>query len=261
MEKNEKNILMVFNWKMNPGRLSEAETIASEMKKGIVKYSKTQVVLCPPFVHLAPVAKKIAKSRVLLGGQNVAWTEKESLTGEISPAQLTDLDVKYCIVGHSERRAYGETNIVIAQKLYGLLKRNIIPILCVGESVRDEKGEYLKVIEAELRESLTGITKNFVEKIVIAYEPIWAIGKNSVRTARAEEIEEIAIVIRRTISDMYGFKKVPQNSILYGGSVGNPKDVETAIVGGGMNGCLVGRASLSAKTALPLVEAANRLAR
>jgi len=249
-----KKILMVANWKMNPGQATEAQKIADEIKKGISKYKNIDVVVCPSFIHLAHIGKITGKGNFFLGAQNVAWSEKESLTGEVSVAQIQDLGTSHCIVGHSERRAYGETGLYISKKIESLLKRNITPILCVGESSRDEKGQYLHNIEQQLKDSLQNISRKGIEKIVIAYEPLWAIGNSAKRTATREEIEEVSILIRRTISDMYGFKKIPQNKILYGGSVGSKRDITNIFSEDYIDGFLVGRASLSAKTFLPLVE-------
>lgn len=254
-----KKILMVANWKMNPGRVSEAQKVAGDIKKGISKYKNIEVVVCPSFVHIPQIAKFTGKGNFFLGSQNVAWSEKESLTGEVSAVQLQDLDILYCIVGHSERRAYGETPLHISHKLQVLLKRKITPILCVGESVRDEGGKYLHAIEAQLKESIQNIPKKDIEKIIVAYEPLWAVGGEAKRSATKEEVEEIVILIRRVISDKYGFKKIPQNKILYGGSVGSKKDITNLFSKNYIDGFLVGRASLSAKIFVPLVEEVHNL--
>lgn len=259
MKDTNRKILMVANWKMNPVKIDEVQKVGKEIKQAVSKYKNIDVVICPSYVHISTVSKILAKSNVFLGSQNVAWSERDSLTGEISAAQLRDLGVSYCIVGHSERRTYGETGTYISHKIQILLKRNITPILCIGESVRDDKGEYLRTIESQLKDSLQDIPRKGIEKIVVAYEPLWAIGSNATRSATKDEIEEIAILIKRVISDMYNFKKIPQNKILYGGSVGSKKDVTEILSGEYIDGCLVGRASLSAKTFTPLVEEAYRL--
>lgn len=249
-----KKILMVANWKMNPGRVSEAQKIAGDIKKGISKYKNIEVVICPSFVHIPQISKFTGKGNLFLGAQNVAWSDKESLTGEVSSAQIQDFGVEHCIVGHSERRVYGETPLHISHKLQALLKRKITPILCIGESDRDDGGKYLHTIETQLKESIQNISKKDIEKIIVAYEPLWAIGGEAKRSATKEEVEEIVILIRRIISDMYEFKKIPQNKILYGGSVGNKKDIANIFSKNHVDGFLVGRASLSAKTFVPLAE-------
>jgi triosephosphate isomerase len=261
MNTNEQKILMVANWKMNPGREEDARKISSEIKKGLKKIKQVEVVVCPSFVHLSAVSKQTNTENYALGAQDVAVSDEGASTGSISPAQLQDLGTKYCIVGHGEMRALGQTNKDISRKIELLLKRKIQPILCIGEHERDAKGGYLKTLALQLTESLGNTPKALVEKIVIAYEPLWAIGKKATRGAKPEEMEEISILIRRTISDLYGFKKLPRNIVLYGGSVGNKKDVQEMIEQGHAGGFLVGRASLSAKTFLPLVEEANRLAK
>lgn len=260
-EKENKKILIVGNWKMNPVRFGDAKKLVGEIKKAVRIYKQTtEIVVCPSFVHLSLVSQVGIQGTISLGAQNVAWSEKDSLTGEISSAQLEDFGVDYCIVGHSERRMYGETGMYITYKIQSLLKRNITPILCIGESIRDEKGEYLRFIEKQLKDSLQNITRNTVEKIVIAYEPLWAIGANAKRGATQQEIEEIVILIRRVLSDMYELKKLPRNKILYGGSVLHKKDIRDVYSRQYVDGFLVGRASLSVKTFIPLVEEAHRLA-
>lgn len=257
-KKTEQKILMVCNWKMHPGRGDEARKISTEIQRGSSKLKHIEVVVCPTAIHFPLVAKPKSGGNYHLGAQNSAWTENESLTGEISPAQIEDSGAEYCIVGHSERRMYGETNLLVAQKIQALLKQRIIPILCVGETNRDEKGEYLKVISAQLKDSLQGIQKGSIEKIVIAYEPLWAVG-NGKKSASGSDIEEVLILIRRTLTDLYGFQKIPRTRILYGGSVTNKREVEEIIQRGHVDGCLIGRASLSAKTLIPLLEEAHRL--
>lgn len=258
-EQENKKLYMVGNLKMALGRGEDAVSLVSDLKKSILKYKKVETVVCPSFVHIGMYKKNTFKNNLQLGAQNVSWNEKDSLTGEVSAAQLQDFDVKYCIVGHSERRKYGETDFVISQKIQTLLKRNITPILCVGEETRDEKGMYLKNLEGQIKNSLQGILKKNVQNIMVAYEPLWAIGKDAKRSANGKEIEEIAILIKRTISDMYGFTKIPENKILYGGSVSNKKDLQEMVVDGKIDGFLIGRASLFSKTFLPLIEEANRL--
>lgn len=251
---------MVANWKMNLVKPRDAEILANDFKKASAKLKNIDVVVCPSYVHIPHVFKYTQKESLLLGSQNVARFENASLTGEVSASQLGEYGVKYSIVGHSERRIEGESNQIISEKVSILLKKNITPILCVGESSRDENGQYLHDIEKQLKESLEGVSRKMVEKVVIAYEPLWAIGKNAKRGATKEEIEEVVIAIRRTLSDMYEMKKLPQNKVLYGGSVMNPKDITQSISKGYISGCLVGRASLLSKTFIPLLEEANRLA-
>ncbi len=258
-KKTEEKILMVGNWKMNPVKVKEAETLATDIKKAIAKMKHVEVVVCPSLIHIPHIEKITKTGQLVLGSQNVAHEEKGSLTGEVSVLQLSEYGVKYCIVGHSERRFFGETNESIARKIELLIKKNITPILCIGEQGRDEKGNYLHDIENQLKLSLSGLSKKIADKVVIAYEPLWAIGKTAARSATKEEIEEVVILIRRTLSDLYAMKSIPQNKILYGGSVGNKKDVAMSISKGYISGCLVGLASLASKTFIPLIEEANRL--
>jgi len=250
---------MVANWKMNLGREEEAKKVSSQIKKSLKKFTHVTVVVCPSFVHLSTVSKQLTKTRGFLGAQDCFFDDSHNPTGETSVVQLQDLNVSYCIVGHSEQRDLGETNKQISQKIVLLLKRGITPILCIGEHKRDRQGMYIKELEQQLKDSLALVPKSVISKIVIAYEPLWAIGKNAVRTAKPEEIEEVCIVIKRTLSDLYHLKTIPTNTLLYGGSVSRPQDALDAIVIGCVDGCLVGRASLSAKTFIPLLQAVNNL--
>lgn len=250
----EKKFLIVANWKMNQSRVSEAQKTASEIAKKAKKYKNTSVVICPSHIHIPIVSKALGKSSVILGAQSVFAQGELSPTGEVSIAQIADFDVRYCIVGHSDQRLLGQTNKQIAETVFKLIKKGITPILCIGEEKRDKEGTYLKNLTTQIQESLFGIPSSMVSKIIFAYEPLWAIGSSAKRNANAGEVEEVAILIKRALSDMYTMKKLPSNTILYGGSVSHAQDVNETMKTGQINGFLVGRASLSAKTFLPLVE-------
>ena len=221
---------------MNPTSLKEAVKLA---KATDVK----DAVLCVPFIYLKEIKKVIKKAK--LGAQNVSIEESGAYTGEISAKMLADIGVKYIIIGHSERRAMGETNEIINKKIKIALSAGLLPILCVGEKERDENHEYLNVVDKQIEEGLAGINKNLLSKIVIAYEPIWAIGKNAVREATPAEFFEMKIFIKKVFSDIFGVKtEIP--SILYGGSV-DEKNTAGFSVEGQADGFLIGRSSLDPK--------------
>ncbi|MFA6397435.1 MAG: triose-phosphate isomerase [Candidatus Paceibacterota bacterium] len=238
--------IIIGNWKMNPLTTREAKKEFFAIKKIASGINKAKVVICPPFIFLENLAKNSKSENFSIGAQDLYWEESGSFTGEISPRMLYYLGIKYSIVGHSEKRAFGETNEMTNLKIKACLKNKIIPILCVGERERDENHEYLTFIKKEIEEGLKGFSKNMFSKLIIAYEPIWAIGKNAKRQAIPEEFLEMSIFIRRVLSDMFGVKNISSLRIVYGGSV-NHKNAKDFLENGGADGLLVGRDSLDSK--------------
>ena len=196
--------LIVGNWKMRPTTLREAKIIFGAIKKKGGRFGNVQTVICPPFLYIEPLRELGVGHRVVLGAQDLFWEDQGAYTGEISASQLAESKVQYVILGHSERRALGETNGQVAKKIKAAFRHNIKPILCVGESMRDEKGEYLHFLKEELGQSLAGIPKNALSKVIIAYEPIWAVGKDAERQATPEECRETSVFIRKVIYDLFG---------------------------------------------------------
>ncbi|HUC88710.1 MAG TPA: triose-phosphate isomerase [Candidatus Paceibacterota bacterium] len=249
--------LIVANWKMNPQSQKEAEIVFN----GIVKIAKSSrnidIIVCPPFPFLSIGKKiKIKIKNLMLGAQNASEEAEGAYTGEVSPKMLAGLGVKYVIVGHSERRALGETDQTINKKIINALKSKISPILCIGESIRDAGGDYLSFIKQELHECLKSIPKAQISNIVVAYEPIWAIGENANREATPEEFTEARILIRKIISDLYDSKTAHSVMILYGGSV-HEDNAKEFMLNGGADGLLVGRDSLSPKKFALIINAAK----
>ena len=242
--------IIIGNWKMNPSSLRRAEDLFKSVLKVMPHKIKTDVVICPPFVYLPSVAKALAGKeklkKIALGAQNVSWQENGAYTGEISAEMLKDAGVKYVILGHSERRANGENNNDINKKIKMALSFNLMPILCIGEKERDENHEYLNFIKKQIEECLSGIFKDSVSKIIIAYEPVWAIGKSAKREASPQEFDEMRIFIKKVLSDKFGAKTIEKLKIIYGGSV-NSKNAEEFLKNGQTDGFLVGRDSLDAK--------------
>lgn len=236
--------IVVANWKMNPVSEKEAEKLFRNTNKAFSGLKKTEVVVCAPNIFLSKL-KKLAK-KIKLGGQNAFFEESGAYTGEISTDMLYDTSAKYVILGHSERRAiFNETNEDVNKKIKAALFSGLIPIVCIGEKERDENNEYLNFIKEQIEVAFKNILKNSLNKIIIAYEPVWAIGKNAIREATSEEFREISIFIKKVLSDKYKFdaQAVSKIKIIYGGSVG-PKNIEDFIQIGQADGFLVGRASL-----------------
>lgn len=236
--------IIIANWKMNPFSAKEAEDILNEVKKTVVKLKKTQVIVCPPFIYFNNIQKKIGMSaNLFLGAQNSFWENTGAFTGEISPEMIKNYGASYVILGHSERRALGETDEMISKKALSCLKIGLKTVLCVGEKIRDEQGNYLTFLRDEIYNSLNKIQKKFLHNLIIAYEPIWAIGKSDVEAMRPAGIREMVIYIKKILSEIYGKESAVAVPIIYGGSVGDKNAVEI-IKGGEVDGLLVGHQSL-----------------
>lgn len=237
--------IVVANWKMNPVNRDEAKRIASTIKNTAKDLKKTQVIIAAPYVYLPTLigrAGKSAQSAVSFAAQNVNSEPQGSYTGEVSAEMLQDIDCSYIIVGHSERRAMGESDSVVAAKASAAIRAGLRPIICIGEAEHDAQGAYLGVVGAQIKASLEGIDRSSVGKIAIAYEPIWAIGAKEAMSP--ELIQEMMIFVRKTLSDIYGQDAATDVPVLYGGTV-NARNVKDITERGSTDGLLVGRESLN----------------
>lgn len=246
--------IVIGNFKMNPVSLSDTEKIILEVNKNITNIKKTDVVLCPPILFLGNLQSKKLKisKKISLGVQNMFFGDVGAFTGEVSAKMLMNSSISYCILGHSERREMGENNDLINKKVKSALSFKITPILCVGEKDRDNNHQYLNFIKAQIEESLNGISKNSLSKVVIAYEPVWAIGANATREATPEEFREIRIFIKKILSDKFGARSIEGIRIIYGGSV-HPENTLSFLKEGHSDGFLVGRDSLNPKKFLNII--------
>lgn len=232
---------------------SEAVSLAKAVKKALSGESKVDIVLCPPFTALSEVAKTIAKSNLMLGGQDCHWEKSGAYTGEISALMLKDMGCRYSIVGHSERRQYfNETNESVNKKAIALIKEGISPIMCVGENLEErEKGKTFEIVENHVRGGLKGISALDMLKIVIAYEPVWAIGTG--KTATPGQAEEVHKLIRDILSKLYNAETASLVRIQYGGSV-KPDNISELMNEPDIDGALVGGASLDADSFIKIVK-------
>lgn len=238
-------LLLALNWKMAPEKTLEAQKLAKGALSLSKRYKKyLSVVVCPPLAHLSMVAK-VSKA-LKVGGQTVAGDQAPAQTGLVSAGMLKAVGASYCIVGHSEARARGETNAMVAAQVQRLLEKKVIPIVCVGEKDRDTQGWYLSEVKDQLESIFSVVPKAALKSIVIAYEPIWAIGKDAVREATPTECREMIIYIRKIITDHSDAKTGDAVRILYGGSV-DEKNAKGFITEGTAQGHLVGRISLDPK--------------
>jgi len=236
--------IIAGNWKMNI-TVNEAINLIEKIKP-LVKDAQCEVVVCPTFVCLDAVIKATKGSNIKVGAQNMHFEEKGAYTGEVAPGMLKDIGADYVIIGHSERRQYfNETDETVNKKLKAAYNHNILPILCVGETLSDREGKITeKVLNNQVKLDLQGLTKEQVEKLVIAYEPIWAIGTG--KTATADEANDTIAFIRRTVGAMFGSDVSEKLRIQYGGSV-KPSTISEQMGKSDIDGGLIGGASLKAE--------------
>lgn len=227
---------------MNPLTLHEAKKIASKARSIAPELRHTEVVIAPSFAFLAPCTPRKAVKHFHIAAQAVSYHESGSHTGEVSVDMLRSMGIEYVIVGHSERRKGGENNAMVAAEVNLVLARDMKVILCVGEDVRDPEAAYLEFLKNQIKESLAGVPKKYVENIVIAYEPVWAIGAKE--AMKPEDIYEMSIFVKKIIADIFSVGTGVRVPVLYGGSVNgnNARDIMTV---GKVDGLLVGRESVN----------------
>jgi triosephosphate isomerase len=227
------------NWKMNKTS-TEAKALVLELKDGLEKITDVEIVVCPPFTSVPAVSKLLESSSIGVGTQNVHWEENGAYTGEISASMVKEF-AKYVIIGHSERRTYfGETDETVNLRLKAALRAGLIPIVCVGETLEEnEAGKTFDIVSNQIQSGFTGITESEMKSVVVAYEPVWAIGTG--KACDAETANEVILkTIREPIQAMFGANVSSELRILYGGSVkgSNAKeyfsqpDIDGALVGG-----------------------------
>ncbi|MCW9054509.1 MAG: triose-phosphate isomerase [Candidatus Pacebacteria bacterium] len=240
--------LIIANWKMNPQSAADAKRLFAEVKQMASKLAKVQTVIAPPSIYLPILSSLYRGHRILLSAQNMFWEEKGSYTGEVSPKMLKDIGATYVILGHSERRAQGEDDQAVNRKVLAALKAGITPVVCVGESDRDHReGTHLTFLRSQITKALKGVSERQLVRIVIAYEPIWAIGKGEGAAMQPDELHETVLFIRKIITELYKKQVAFRLPVIYGGSV-EPGNVATLLAEGEVDGLLVGHASLSAKS-------------
>ncbi len=245
--------IVAGNWKMNK-TVGEAVELALAVRDGCSDRSDVDVVVCPPFTALKPVSDVIANSPLKLGAQNMHAEKSGAFTGEISPAMLRDVYCHYVILGHSERRSlFGETDAVVNRKVKAALEHHLIPIVCVGETLEQrEAGQTETIVRSQVEDSLEGIGEA-VARLVIAYEPVWAIGTG--RNATPEQAQEVHHLIREVVRAMCGAAAAQAVRIQYGGSV-KPSNARELFAKPDIDGGLIGGASLEAPSFLEIVRAA-----
>lgn len=247
--------LVAGNWKLNK-TTTEAYKLVADMLPSLRAIKGVEKLICPPFTALMAVSRFVKDTDVRLGAQDMYWEEKGAFTGEISPSMLAEF-CQYVILGHSERRAYfGETDETVNRKVKAALTHNLIPLVCVGETLEEnEAGRAAGVLSRQVREALLGIDVRDAARIVIAYEPVWAIGTG--RAATPEGVEAlIRNVIRPTLEGLFGENLAQSVRVLYGGSV-DPTNAAQFFRQPEIDGALVGGASLKATSFVAIAEAAQ----
>ncbi len=249
--------IIIGNLKLNLISPIERKQYLTSFKKELngKKINNAEIVLCPPAVHLESFGKTLGK-KVAIGGQNCFWEDKGSYTGEISPLMLKNFGCEYVIIGHSERRKYfGENNQTINQKVLSSLKNGLMPIICVGETKAERQaGQTMHVITRQVKEAFLGVGAGKLEKVVVAYEPVWAVGSDSVPTAN--EIMEAKVLIQKILSQSFPKKYVEKMRIIYGGSV-SVSSVKQVCVDSKMEGALIGREALTPREFLKICKIIN----
>lgn len=246
-----RNPIIAGNWKMHK-TATAAEAFARELCQSLTSPA-AEVVLCPNFTALLPVGSVIKETPLRLGAQNMHWEEQGAFTGEISPAMLRDAGCDYVIIGHSERRQYfAETDEAVNKKLKAALIHSLVPIVCVGETLAQrEAGQTEAIIGTQVRGALAGLTPQAAAGIVIAYEPVWAIGTG--RTASAADAQTVCRFIRATAAELAGTESALSLRIQYGGSV-KADNIDELMAQPDIDGALVGGASLDVKTFARIVK-------
>ena len=251
---NNRKKIIAGNWKMNKTS-ADGVALVTEIVAAVGKQSDVEVVVCPPFTAVEAVGKALEGSNVKLGAQNMHFEASGAYTGEVSAPMLRAIFATHVILGHSERRSYfGETDEIVNKKLLAALKNQLKPIFCVGETLAErEAGDTLKVVQRQVERGLEGVSKEQAAGIVVAYEPVWAIGTGKVATT--EQAQEVHAFIRGLLVKLFGDAVAQKVRILYGGSM-KPSNAPELLAQKDIDGGLIGGAALEARSFLELVSAA-----
>lgn len=244
--------IIAGNWKMFK-TIPEALDLVREIKKSVAGLDGIEVAVCPPFTALAPVAETLSGTDIALGAQDVYWEDKGAFTGEVSPVMLKDAGCRYVIIGHSERRQYfGETDEKVNRKVRAVLSHGLTPIMCVGETLSErEAGVTEKIVRAQTEAGLADLIPEQVAGMVIAYEPVWAIGTG--KTASDEDARQVISFIRGIVKELYGSGAAQRIRIQYGGSV-KPENAAGLMAKPDIDGALVGGASLEVESFMGIIK-------
>jgi triosephosphate isomerase len=251
--------LIIGNWKLNPTTLGHAKRLFLDIRKGIGRRKRdVTIMVAPPFPFISEMERLSPSQRIGLAAQDVFFENTGAYTGEVSVPMLKSVGVTAIIAGHSERRARGESDEEIYRDIQSILDARLTAIICVGERARDKEGNYFSVVEAQLRAALRDVTKRQLRYVVIAYEPVWAIGTG--KTATPKDAEEMKLFIQKLLTDRFGRSAARSVRILYGGSV-KPGNTLPLLEDGTVDGFLVGGSSLRASDFVGIINHATTYAK
>ncbi|MFI3225963.1 MAG: triose-phosphate isomerase [Clostridia bacterium] len=256
MNTRYRKTIIAGNWKMNKTP-AEAKLLIEELKVTVGKVKFCDVVLCVPFVDIHAAVKATRGTKIAVAAQNMHFAESGAYTGEISAKMLKEIGVKYVVLGHSERRQYfGETDKTVNLKTLAALEAGLKPIVCIGESLEErEQGIVFETIRRQVKIALLGVTEAQVKKVVVAYEPIWAIGTGV--TATSEQAQEVCAAVREVLRELYGARTARAITIQYGGSM-NAKNAVELLGKADIDGGLIGGASLKCEDFTAVINGANQ---
>lgn len=250
-------LYIVGNWKMNPDTLDTAKAVFSASERTAKKVRKVSVVVAPPAPFLSALSRG-SKKKTFLAAQDVHQAPDGAHTGGVSARQVRQAGASYVIIGHSERRAEGDTEEIIAQKVLTAFDAGLRVILCVGESARDDHGAYLQEVERKVASVFSVIPKRYMSDIIVAYEPSWAIGKGYDEALSPQSIHEMIILIKKVIAEIVGREEAMRTPVLYGGSV-DFNNAQAILRDGEVSGLLIGRQSLDVDNFSKIILYANGL--
>ena len=256
MNRRYRKTIIAGNWKMNKTP-KEARSLVDAIRPLVSKAKWCTTVLCVPFVDISPALKATRATKIAIGAQNMHWEASGAYTGEVSAQMLVEMGVKYVIVGHSERRQYfGETDEIVNKKVLAAMEAGLKPIICVGETLEErELGITEERIRLQVKRALHGVNVENIRRLVVAYEPIWAIGTGN--TATVEQASEVCTLIRDTIRELFGARAARSVTIQYGGSM-NAENAAGLLSQLNIDGGLIGGASLKPESFKAIVDAANQ---
>lgn len=249
--------IIAGNWKMYKN-VNEAVELANDIKRDSFDMDNVEIIVCPPFVDLSDVGEMLLESNVAMGAQNCYWENEGAFTGEISVPMLKSVGCRYVIVGHSERRKYfGETDETVNRKISAVIDNGLVPIMCVGETLEEREAlRTMEVVKTQVTGGLNGFGEAYIDQLIIAYEPVWAIGTG--RTATPDQAQEVHAMIRALLGELYTASLAESKCILYGGSV-KPGNIEDLMSEKDIDGGLIGGASLKAADFTDIVKSTSKL--
>jgi len=249
--------IIAGNWKMYKD-VNEAVDLANGVKRAVYDIENVEVVMCPPFTDLSDVGEMLMETNIGMGGQNCYWELEGAFTGEISPKMLTSVGCRYVIIGHSERRKYfGETDQTVNSKVRAAIDNGLQPIVCVGEVLEErEAGKTLDVVKSQVEGALNGFDETYLDTLIIAYEPVWAIGTG--KTATPDQAQEVHAMIRGLLKEMFSEQFSQAKRILYGGSV-KPDNIVALMQEEDIDGGLIGGASLKSDGFVDIIRSTSKL--